>query len=68
MARHEGVRSHRYKLIHYYGTGDWELFDLENDPNEMKSVYDDLEYGDVRSLMKGRLPTLREGYKVPELD
>lgn len=68
VARHEGVRSDRYKLIHYYGTGDWELFDLENDPNEMKSIYDDLEYGDVRSLMKGRLSTLREDYKVPELD
>ena len=33
VARHYGVRSQRYKLIHYYDLGEWELFDLERDPN-----------------------------------
>ena len=32
VPRHEGMWSERFKLIHYYGTGDWELFDLQNDP------------------------------------
>lgn len=57
---HYGIRTHRYKLIYYYGEAlgtsgsvnqstepEWELFDLEKDPNEMCSVYDDPEYADV---------------------
>lgn len=57
---HYGIRTHRYKLIYYYGEAlgtsgsvnqstepEWELFDLEKDPSEMCSVYDDPEYADV---------------------
>jgi len=29
---HEGIRTDRYKLIHFYDTDEWELFDLEKDP------------------------------------
>ncbi len=37
---HRGVRTDRYKLIEYYGEGDyWELFDLEQDPHELKNIY-----------------------------
>jgi arylsulfatase A-like enzyme len=41
VQRHYGVRTDRYKLIHYYQIDEWELFDLENDPIEMQSVYED---------------------------
>ncbi|MDX9975275.1 MAG: sulfatase, partial [FCB group bacterium] len=47
VAPHEGVRSKRYKLIHYYEVDQWELFDLEMDRQEMWSVYDDAGYGEV---------------------
>ena len=40
VRRHYGVRTDRHKLIHYYNLGEWELFDLAKDPNELKSVYD----------------------------
>ena len=37
---HYGVRTERYKLIHYYYNMDeWELFDLKKDPNEMVNLY-----------------------------
>jgi arylsulfatase A-like enzyme len=37
---HYGVRTSRYKLIHFYETMDsWELYDLETDPNEMINLY-----------------------------
>ena len=39
VARHYGVATGRYKLIHYYRRGEWEMFDLEKDPHEMNSVY-----------------------------
>ena len=38
---HFGVRNERYKLIYFYGHGEfWELIDLKLDPNELKNVYD----------------------------
>src|SRR5690349_15407375 len=33
---HLGVRTERYKLIQYYTLNEWELFDLEKDPREMR--------------------------------
>jgi len=42
-----GVRTERYKLIHYPGLDgkyQWELFDLKNDPDEMKNQYANPEF------------------------
>ena len=68
VARHYGVRTDRYKLIHYYQIGEWELFDLERDPDELRSVYDDPEYAEVHSVLASRLAELRTMYAVPEQD
>ncbi len=38
VAPHYGVRTNRYKLISYYNWNEWELFDLEKDPDEMDSL------------------------------
>ena len=68
VQRHYGVRTDRYKLIHYYLIDEWELFDLEGDPNEMQSVYDDPEYADVRRELEAELERLRSQYDVPDED
>ncbi len=45
VKRHYGVRTQRYKLIHFYNDIDeWELYDLQRDPHELKSVYNDPGY------------------------
>jgi hypothetical protein len=62
------VRTHRYKLIHYYELGEWELFDLALDPHELRSVYHDPRYADVRAELKVRLDQLRAHYDVPPED
>lgn len=36
---HYGIRTGRYKLIHYYTVNEWELFDLEKDPDEMENLF-----------------------------
>ena len=41
VAAHDGVRSDRYKLFYLPETDEWQLFDLEKDPQEMNSVHDD---------------------------
>ena len=62
VARHRGVRTDRYKLIHYYELEEWELFDLENDTMEMVSVYADPAYASVVSDMKQELDRIRAHY------
>jgi arylsulfatase A-like enzyme len=60
---HRGVRTERYKLIHFYTIDEWELFDLEKDPREMKSAYADPTYATVVADMKKELTRLMEHYK-----
>jgi len=72
---HYGVRTRRYKLIYFYnrglgqpGTGtdeqppEWELFDLDRDPDELHSVHDDPAYADVRRSLEKELARLQELY------
>ncbi len=59
-----GVRTDRYKLVHYYEP-QWhayELFDLQKDPDELRSVADDAAYKDVRAQLTKRLQALRQEY------
>jgi arylsulfatase A-like enzyme len=60
---HLGVRTERYKLIHYYTLNEWELFDLEKDPREMRSVFDDPAYAQVRRELEGKLKSLQAQYR-----
>ena len=66
--RQHGVRTHRYKLIHFYEIDEWELYDLARDPNELQSVYDEPAYAAIAAELKARLRELREQYRVPEVD
>ena len=68
VARHYGVRTDRYKLIHYYIEGEWELFDLKRDPREMHSFYGDPEYAQIQANLKLELDRLRKELGVPEKD
>ena len=60
---HYGLRTERYKLIYYYeeqpDPPEWELFDLEADPYELRNVYHDPAYGGVVEELKAELHRLR---------
>ncbi len=63
VKRHYGVATKRYKLMHfYYDVDEWEMYDLEKDPNEMKSIYDDPAYADVQKMMHKKLEMARKKY------
>ncbi|WP_339702406.1 sulfatase [Algoriphagus aquimarinus] len=63
VKRHNGVATDRYKLIHfYYDIDEWELYDLEKDPREMRNVYDDPSYTEVREMMHKKFVEVREKY------
>lgn len=70
VCRHYGVADRRYKLIHFYEEhiNEWEMYDLEKDPMELKSVYGDAEYTDVRQRLQTELVRLRRELKVTEED
>jgi dienelactone hydrolase len=69
VPRHYGVRTDRYKLIDYYRIGQQELFDLEQDPDELVSVHDRPEYARVVSELRREVERLRREYRVtPEAD
>jgi len=70
---HYGVRTQRHKLIYYYADAlgqegavdeprppEWELFDLEKDPNEMVNVYGEPAYAQVVGDLKGELDRLQQ--------
>ena len=64
VKRHYGVRTERYKLIHFYNDIDeWELYDLKSDPDEMRNVYNDPAYADTVKELTAELKRLREKYK-----
>ena len=67
VAPHDGVRTDRYKLMHFYEVGEWELFDLKTDPQEMTSLYGKREYGDIQKELKAELTRLRKFYDVPQI-
>ena len=54
VKRHYGVRTERYKLIHFYNDIDeWELYDLQEDPKEMHNLYGQQGYEQItKDLMK----------------
>jgi arylsulfatase A-like enzyme len=67
VRKHYGVRTDRYKLIHFYDDIDaWELFDLQTDPYEMNNLIGDPAYDGVERHLRKRLSTLRKQYNVPE--
>lgn len=56
VSPHFGVRDDRYKLIRYYKrVENWELFDLEKDPQELHNVYSDPAYRSIVNMMKKKL-------------
>ena len=64
VAAHDGIRTETHKLMYFPGTGTWNLFDLENDPDEMKSVHTHPAYFDVFQQMKHRYAELRKQYLI----
>jgi N-acetylglucosamine-6-sulfatase len=64
VARHDGVRDSRHKLMYFPKTKESMLFDLEKDPQEMNNVAGDEKYGAVLAAMKEKYTELKKQYGV----
>jgi len=76
VRRHYGMRTERYKLIHWYGKGygtdpdidSWELYDLKKDPIEVKNVYNSGNYRKIQQSLNKDLVKLRAEVGAKEGD
>ena len=68
VRRHYGLRTERYKLVHFYGhdVDEWELFDLKEDPMELHNVYGEPRMEAVRRQLHQRLEKLQIQYDDPQ--
>jgi arylsulfatase A-like enzyme len=73
VAAHYGIRTKTHKLIYYHGQPlgmtefpptepEWELFDLVNDPAEMKNIYDDPANKELVYVLKQKILQLKDQY------
>jgi arylsulfatase A-like enzyme len=63
VKRHYGIRTDRYKLIHFYNDIDeWEFYDLKEDPSEMNNLIDSEEYAQLIDSLRNELTKLQELY------
>jgi hypothetical protein len=63
------VRTTDAKLIRYMGHDEWtELFDLKNDPYELRNLFNDPAHAGLRSRLEAELARLAKetGYRVPD--
>lgn len=70
VQRHDGVRSDRYKLIHFYGKKSEvncnELYDLQTDPNELNNLYGKEDYKEIQTNLQTELDHFRTTLQVDE--
>ena len=60
VQQHYGVRNDRYKLIYFHRINQWELFDLQKDPNELNNVDSDPAYASTVKELKAEMDRLRK--------
>ena len=63
IPRHNGIRTERYKLMHFYQFDEWEFYDLKNDPDELNNLYRDSDYRKLIEQHKAQLAALEEQYE-----
>lgn len=66
VCRHYGVRTERYKLMHFYNDIDsWELYDLQADPSEMHNLYGQPGTEEITRQLMDELERLQVLYDDP---
>lgn len=70
---HFGIRTERYTLARFYGVKNfWELYDIKNDPKNLKNLYNDPQYAkiiiDLKKKLKGQIVQLKDDEALNLLD
>ena len=63
VPRHYGIRTERYKLMHFYRFGnEWEMYDLQKDPDELTNLYGQPGQAKLTADLKKQLYALQKHY------
>ena len=63
VPRHYGIRTEKYKLIHFYQFGnEWEMYDLEEDPDELTNIYGRADKKSLQIDLEQQLKAIRKFY------
>jgi arylsulfatase A-like enzyme len=61
VRKNRGVRTKRWKLIQFWEQPEeWELYDLQNDPDELHNLVGDQKHASVLRIMKEQLQRVRD--------
>jgi len=64
VPQHDGVRTERYKAFFLPRSREWQLFDLEQDPQELHSLHRDPAYTEILAGLQLRHRDLKKFYDV----
>jgi arylsulfatase A-like enzyme len=60
VRKNRGIRTARWKLIQFFEQPEeWELYDLENDPDETRNLAGESRFAEVETSLRSRLAELR---------
>lgn len=68
VPQHFGIRNDRYKLFHLPWTDEWQMFDLKQDPQELKNIYGDQSYSEIQQYLLEEYVRLRLEFDAPSYD
>jgi len=60
VQQHYGVRTERYKLLHFHRLNAWEMYDLQTDRHELKNLADDPAHVETRKQLEAELYRLKK--------
>ena len=63
VTKHYGVRTDRFTLVNFYPVKEWELYDLEKDPQQLRSVYAEPAYAATVQELTAELERLRKQFE-----
>ena len=63
VKRHYGIVTEAFKLVHfYYDVDEWELYDRNKDPLELRNEINNTQYAEIIAQLRQDLEELREFY------
>lgn len=65
VPKHIGIAKQRWKLMHFYEFGEYEMYDLQADPDELDNLAEKPEHAEMLAALKQELLELKAHFKDP---
>jgi len=65
VPKHIGIAKKRWKLMHFYEFGEFEMYDLKTDPDELHNLAEKEEHAEMLAALKKELVALKAAFEDP---